>query len=105
MTGTPTESQPTVRLPRQRERPVRRRAPLALAATVTTGWAALVSYVPVVALIALLTHHIQIPGGTGGWLLAHGVPLDTGAGRIGLVPLGVSVLAAWRGRGGGGATR
>jgi hypothetical protein len=75
---------------------VRRRAPLALAATVTTVWAALVSYVPVVALVALLTNHIQIPGGTGGWLLAHGVPLDTGAGRIGLVPLGVSVLAAWR---------
>src|SRR2546429_7217530 len=120
MAGTPTEfepvppevaARPTVRLPRQRGRPVRRRAPLALAATVTTTWAALVSYIPVVALVGLLTGHLEIPGGTRAWLLAHGAPLSTGAGRFGLVPLGVSVLAAWRvggaggrpGRGGGGA--
>ena len=105
MAGTPTEfepvppevaARPTVRLPRQRERPVRRRAPLALAATVTTTWAALVSYIPVVTLVGLLTGHLEIPGGTGAWLLAHGAPLSTAAGRFGLVPLGVSVLAAWR---------
>jgi hypothetical protein len=88
-------TRPTVRLPRRRGKPVRR-APLALAATVTTAWAALVSYVPVVALVGLLTGHVEIAGGTGGWLLAHGAPLSTGAGRFGLVPLGVSVLAAWR---------
>jgi len=88
-------ARPTVRLPRQR-RPVRRRAPLALAATVTTVWAALVSYLPVVALVGLVTGHLQISGGTGAWLLAHGTPLSTGAGRVALVPLGVSVLAAWR---------
>ena len=74
----------------------RRRAPVLLAATVTTTWAALVSYIPVVAVVGLVTGHLEIPGGTGAWLLAHGVPLSTNAGRFGLVPLGLSVLAAWR---------
>jgi hypothetical protein len=31
-----------------------------------------------------------------GWLLAHGVPLRTGNGSVGLVPLVISVLVAWR---------
>src|SRR5689334_22192287 len=91
MAATPTESPPAAP-----PAPVRRRAPLALAATVTTAWATLVSYVPVVTVVSLLTGHLEIRAGTGGWLLAHGVGLDTPAGRFGLVPLGVSGLAAWR---------
>ena len=34
--------------------------------------------------------------GAAAWLLANGVPLDTGLGRIGLIPLGLSLLVAWR---------
>jgi hypothetical protein len=74
-----------------------------LAAVVTAGWAAIVSYLSVLAVVALL---VTISGGapvpavlrfgTGGWLLAHGVPLRTGAGPLGLAPLAVSALAAWR---------
>ncbi|GAA5178376.1 hypothetical protein GCM10023322_05450 [Rugosimonospora acidiphila] len=92
---------PTV--PRQRRPARRRRAPVLVAAAVTTVWAAAVSYLAVIAVVALV---VLVSGGaaaavvfrfgTGGWLLAHGVPLDTEAGRLGLVPLAVSVLAAWR---------
>src|SRR6266545_4661837 len=92
MAGTPT----TERAVRTAKAPGRRRAPLALAAIVTTTWAALVSYVPVVAAVALFAGRPQLSIGTGGWLLAHGVPLSTSAGRFGLIPLGLSVLAAWR---------
>src|SRR5204863_7534373 len=88
MAATPADLAPVT--------PVRRRAPLALAATVTTMWAALVSYVPVVTAVSLLTGRFEPHVGTGAWLLAHGVWLATPAGRFGLVPLGVSVLAAWR---------
>jgi hypothetical protein len=70
----------------------RRRAPVLLVATVTATWAALLTYVPVVAVVGLLTGRLDLPGGTGAWLLSHGVPL----GRFGLVPLALSVLAAWR---------
>jgi hypothetical protein len=72
-------------------------------AAVTAGWAAIVSYVPVLALVGLLT---GVAGGssvgavfrlgTAAWLLTHGVTLTGGAGRYGLVPLALSVLAAWR---------
>ncbi|TML25564.1 MAG: hypothetical protein E6G35_12055 [Actinobacteria bacterium] len=112
MAGTPTEfepvppdvaAHPTVKLPRQRTRPTRRRAPVWLAAAVTTVWAAAVSYLPVLGLVMLLG---QVSGGapigarltfgTAFWLLAHGVPLSLGGDRLALVPLAVSVLAAWR---------
>lgn len=81
-----------------------RRAPLALAATVTTLWAAVVSFVPTMVIVAF-AYTIDATGGVGtrllrlglaGWLLAHGVPLHTGLGPIGLAPLAVSVFAAWR---------
>jgi hypothetical protein len=100
----------TVRLPVQRRpaRPVRarpaRRAPLALAAAVTTGWAALVSLAPMLVVVALL-HAIDASGasanrvarlGLAGWLLAHGVPVGTGIGRVSLAPLALSVVAVWR---------
>src|SRR5258706_15253258 len=99
----------TVRLPTQR-RPARpkppraRRAPLALAATVTTGWAALVSLAPMLVIVALV-HAVDASGapahrvarlGLAGWLLAHGVPVHTGLGVVELAPLAFSVVAAWR---------
>ncbi|MGC9666702.1 DUF6350 family protein [Planosporangium sp. 12N6] len=81
-----------------------RRAPLALAASVTTAWAALVSLVPVLVVATLAQ---LVSGGSGqlgqvlriglaGWLLAHGVQLRTGIGPLGLAPLAFTVLAAWR---------
>jgi hypothetical protein len=94
---------PTVRLPRPRRPVPRRRAPLPVAAAVTAGWAALVPYAAVLATVALVS---SVSGGasagsifrfgTAGWLLGHGVPVVTGAGEFGLVPLAVSALAAWR---------
>jgi hypothetical protein len=66
-------------------------------------WAALVSYVPVLVLVGLLTQvgggpsvHDRFRFGTAVWLLGHGVPLRLGGDRITLVPLAVSLLAAWR---------
>ncbi|HLL66149.1 MAG TPA: DUF6350 family protein [Micromonosporaceae bacterium] len=130
---TPTDDQPTirlapgdratVRLPTQRptaaggirgsggragrSAPVPRpgrRAPLALAAVVTAGWAALVSFGPVliVVMLAYLADSAQAPIdrvvrlGLAGWLLAHGVPLRTGLGAVGLVPLALTLLVGWR---------
>lgn len=100
----------TVRLPRQRPggtggsgRPGRRQAPLVLASGVATGWAALISAAPVVLALVLarMVEHGGSPGGAiraglAGWLLGHGVPLQTGTGRLALVPLGLTALAAWR---------
>ena len=79
-------------------------APLVLAAAVTTGWAVLVSATPVLLAVAgvLLVSpnptdtEAVLRTGFAAWLLAHGVPLRTGLGPIGLVPLAVSALAAWR---------
>jgi len=95
------------RLPRQRAAagPGRaRRAPLPLAALVTTVWAALLSAAPVVVVVALAqvveaprgSLEVAVRHGLAGWLLAHGVRLDTGLGPVGLAPLAVTVLAAWR---------
>jgi hypothetical protein len=81
-----------------------RRAPLALAAAVTTGWAALVSLAPVLA-IALLGHLVSGPGtdisqvlrvGLAAWLLSHGVELRVGTGVFGVAPLAFTMIAAWR---------
>lgn len=89
---------------RGRPRPARpSRPPLAVAAAVAAVWAAILSYLPV-ALVMVL---VQVPGGAGtvtgaartalaGWLLAHGVPLATGAGPFRLAPLALALLAAWR---------
>ncbi|MFY1635997.1 DUF6350 family protein [Solwaraspora sp. WMMB335] len=83
--------------------PRRGRPPLALAATVTTLWAAVVSYLPVAVvmwLVRLAEGDSSITGaaqaGLAAWLLGHGVPLDTPTGPLGLPPLLLSVLAAWR---------
>jgi Family of unknown function (DUF6350) len=102
MVGTPD-----LTLPRQRTgtvRPPRRRAPVLLAALVTTVWASIVSYAVVVAAVALVAGvggggasvRTVLRFGTAGWLLAHGVPLVTGGGRLHLAPLALSALAAWR---------
>ncbi|MFK3981119.1 DUF6350 family protein [Micromonospora sp. NPDC050397] len=79
------------------------RAPLPLAALVATTWAALLSYLPVVVLLGLT----RLTGDSGsvwaaarvglaGWLVGHGVPLDTEAGVFHLAPLGLAVFAGWR---------
>ena len=96
----------TVRLPDQRgrggDRPGRR-APLPLAAAVAAAWAAVVSYAPVAMVLALA----QLAGGGGppsdaarlglaGWLLGHGVPLETAPGPLALTPLG-AVARSWHG--------
>jgi hypothetical protein len=99
----------TVRLPSQRagrgprSGPKKRHAPLPVAAAVAAIWAALVSYVPV-AVVMGLARFAEDAGSVGGaarlglagWLLGHGVPLDTTAGPLGLAPLGLSAFAAWR---------
>jgi hypothetical protein len=79
------------------------RAPLPVAAAVATGWAALLSYLPVAVIMgfAQLTEDAGAVGGAArvglaGWLLGHGVPLDTDAGTLHLPPLGLAVLAGWR---------
>jgi hypothetical protein len=79
------------------------RAPLPLAAAVAAGWAALVSLVPVLVLVIFL----QATGGgfavsgpvrlaSAGWLLAHGVPVHTPGGPVGIPPLLLTGLAGWR---------
>ncbi|WP_442791475.1 cell division protein PerM [Micromonospora sp. NBC_01813] len=81
----------------------RGRAPLVVAAAVNTLWAVLVSYLPVAAvtwLIRLAEGESSVPGaaqvGLAAWLLGHGVPLETPTGPLGLPPLMLSALAAWR---------
>jgi hypothetical protein len=84
--------------------PLRRRAPVLVAAAVTTAWAAIVSYAPVLAVVWLATAmsggRVPVPdvlrSAAAGWLLAGGVPLHTPGGPLGLVPLAVSALAGWR---------
>jgi hypothetical protein len=77
---------------------------LAVAAAVTTLWAAAVSLTPVVTVVVLanLIAGAGAPVGQvlrvalAGWLLAHGVELHTPAGPLGLAPLAFTLLAAWR---------
>jgi hypothetical protein len=84
--------------------PTRRRAPVLVAALVTTVWGALLSYLTVVAAVALVTDvggggaptGVVFRFGTAGWLLAHGVPITHSGGELGLAPLALSALAAWR---------
>ncbi len=106
--GVPAAERVTVRLPRQRPVPPRRpvrRAPVLVAATVTTVLGALLVWVPVVLLVLLAT---RLGGGTGlgfagtaraslaVWLLAHGVPVYLGTAKVSLAPLALTLLAGWR---------
>jgi hypothetical protein len=74
-----------------------------VAAAVATGWAALVSYLPVV----LVTGFVRFSDdsstllgaarlGLAGWLLGHAVPLGTDVGPLALPPLALTGLASWR---------
>ncbi|MDY7087844.1 MAG: DUF6350 family protein [Actinomycetota bacterium] len=94
----------TVKLPAQRRPPQRTsRAPLPVAAAFATLWAALLSYLPVAAVIGL-ARTLEGSGGLAGaahaglagWLLGHGVPIGTSIGSLGLPPLLLSMLVAWR---------
>jgi hypothetical protein len=89
---------------RQRRPSLPGRPPLALAALVATVTAATVTFLPV-ALVVTLLHlaegeGLALPGpariAAAGWLLAHGVPLQVGAGTVGLFPLALTGFAAWR---------
>jgi hypothetical protein len=112
----PSTTQQTARVPTQRvpRRSGPRRAPLPLAAPVAAGWAALQSFLPVLAVMALVQLSAGHTGsllslirlGLSGWLLGHGVPLHTGAGPLSLAPLALAGFAAWRvGRAGVHVTR
>ena len=94
----------TVRLPGQRRPPERvRRAPLPVAAGFAMLWAAVLSYLPVAAVIGL-ARTLEGQGGLGGaaqaglagWLLGHGVPIGTSIGRLALAPLLLTILIVWR---------
>src|SRR5262245_41427706 len=79
---------PTAPLPRSRPAsgPARRRPPLAAVASINALWAALVSFLPMLGVVAAITLAAPHPPavwptirfGIGGWLLAHGVPLRVG---------------------------
>ncbi|MFR9780495.1 DUF6350 family protein [Micromonospora sp. MS34] len=93
---------PRVPAPRSGEGP-RGRAPLPVAAGVAAGWAALTSWLPVTLVLGLaqLSEDAgSLPGalraGLAGWLLGHGVPLETSAGPLGLAPLALTALVVWR---------
>ncbi len=82
--------------------PARRGAPLPVAAMVAAVWAAVLGVLPVVVLTALVAVGSGATAagvtrmGAAAWLLGHGVPIQTPADRITLVPLGLSVWIAWR---------
>jgi hypothetical protein len=94
----------TVKLP-SRRRPAdgRGRAPLAVAAAFAALWAALVSYLPVAAVIGL-ARTLEGSGGLvgaahaglAGWLHRHGVPIGTSIGPLALAPLLLTLLVTWR---------
>lgn len=93
---------PTVKIPWGR-RPVRRDAPLMVAAAVNTLVATFISVAVVVILVVLARLSLEqrpsgaeVPVALAGWLLAHGVPLKTSIGEIALAPLSIALLAAWR---------
>ena len=94
----------TVKLTDRRRPPKRtRRAPLPVAAAFATLWAALLSYLPVAAVIGL-ARTLEGSGGLGGaahagaagWLLGHGVPIGTSIGSLALAPLLLTLLVVWR---------
>ncbi|MEU4423928.1 DUF6350 family protein [Actinoplanes sp. NPDC024001] len=95
----------TVRLPAPR-RPAEqtgRGAPLLVAAAFATVWAALLTYLPVAAVIGL-ARTLEGSGGIGGaahaglaaWMLGHGVPIGTSIGPLAIAPLLLTLLVVWR---------
>jgi Family of unknown function (DUF6350) len=76
---------------------------LPVAAAVTTLWAALLSYLPVAVVMALVQFADQASTvadtarlGLAAWLLGHWVPLGTSVGPFGVAPLALTLLAGWR---------
>jgi hypothetical protein len=102
--GVPAgDDRPAVAVPRQRRRGRRGRAPLPVAAAFAALWAALLSCLPVAVVLGLAQlaeHSATLLGaarlGLAGWLLGHGVPLNTALGPLGLAPLLLSAMIAWR---------
>ncbi|GAA0795835.1 cell division protein PerM [Spirilliplanes yamanashiensis] len=95
----------TVVVPRQREQGGRAggRAPVVVAAAFATLWAAVLSWLPVTVVMGLaqLAEDTGSPlgaarAGLAGWLLGHGVPLTTPLGPLGIAPLLLTALIAWR---------
>ncbi len=81
------------------------KGPVFLAAAATAGWAALVSFLPLLVLVALawlvdgqgnssVRAALRFAG--AGWLLGHGVPVGTRSGPFALAPLGLTALIVWR---------
>jgi hypothetical protein len=104
-TDDDAEAMPTAGTPWRHpaSRPAGGGAPLAVAAVVNTLWATLLCVAVMIALVMLGRVSLgQRPNGTevtvalAGWLLAHGVPIKAAIGQIGLAPLTVGLLAAWR---------
>lgn len=98
----PAPGQPHEMGPQQKRR-MPGLARLPVAAAVAALWAALLSYAPVTLVMGLVyldnaTASVADTArlGLSAWLLAHGVPVDTGVGQFALPPLAVTVLAAWR---------
>ncbi|GAA2685717.1 cell division protein PerM [Actinoplanes palleronii] len=93
----------TVRVPTQRRPSERRGAPLPVAVLFATLWAALLTYLPVAAVLGL-ARTLEGAGGLAGamhagaaaWLLGHGVPIGTSIGSLGLAPLLLTVLVLGR---------
>lgn len=76
-----------------------------VAAAATAGWAALVSFVPLLVLVVLgwlvdgrgassAVTALRFAG--AGWLAGHAVPVGTVAGPFALTPLALTVLIVWR---------
>ncbi|GGN27386.1 hypothetical protein FHR83_005199 [Actinoplanes campanulatus] len=93
----------TVRVPTQRRPTPGRRAPLPVAALFATLWAALLTYLPVAAVIGL-ARTLEGSGGLAGaahaglagWMLGHGVPIGTSIGPLALAPLALTGFVLWR---------
>ncbi|MGH3731749.1 MAG: cell division protein PerM [Micromonosporaceae bacterium] len=83
--------------------PKPRAGSMLVAAAATGGWAATVSFAPLLAAVLLAwIGSSAVSGGTAvrfavtTWLLGHGVPFTAPHGQVGLVPLGITALVVWR---------
>jgi len=103
-------NRPTVALPGQRRphdagrSPASGRGPVVVIVAANSLWAAVVSMLPVVVVVQALLLVASPDPGTGStlkysaaaWLLANGVPLTLGGQPLGLVPLAITAVIAWR---------
>lgn len=89
--------------PRRPAGPPVRPSSVLVAAAATSGWAAVVSFAPVLVVVLLAWFGASaVSGGSAvrfalvGWLLGHGVPFTAAHGPVGLAPLGLTALIVWR---------